>query len=330
MNKAIISRARVLVTGGAGFIGANLCETLLAQDNEVVCLDNFATGRRQNLTECLSHPRFTLVEGDIRHLADCQQAVQGVDYVLHQAALGSVPRSIKDPHTTNQVNVSGFLNMLDAAHTARVKRFVYASSSSVYGDHPGSPKVEHQTGNLLSPYAVSKATNELYAGVYAQLHGLECVGLRYFNVFGERQNPEGEYAAVIPRFIQHLVRGEAPIIFGDGTQARDFTYVQNVVQANQLAALTTDPAALGQVYNIAYGQRITLNDLFFLLRELLTGYAPHIATLAPIHGPERPGDIKYSLADIGKANRLLGYAPTHDLRAGLTKAIAWYWQQLAR
>jgi UDP-N-acetylglucosamine/UDP-N-acetylgalactosamine 4-epimerase len=329
MRPTAISRARVLVTGGAGFIGANLCEALLAQDNEVVCLDNFATGRRQNLALCLANPRFQLIEGDIRRLADCHAATDGVDYVLHQAALGSVPRSIKDPHTTNEVNVSGFLNVLDSARLAKVKRLVYASSSSVYGDHPGSPKVEHLTGNLLSPYAVSKATNELYAGVYAQLHGFACVGLRYFNVFGEKQNPDGEYAAVIPRFVKKMVEGGRPLIFGDGTQARDFTYLQNVVQANQLAALTSDPAALGQVYNIAYGQRTTLNDLFYLLRDLLAEYDPRIAHLEPEYGPERPGDIKFSLADTSKATRLLGYAPTHDVRAGLAKAIDWYWQDLA-
>jgi UDP-N-acetylglucosamine 4-epimerase len=329
MRPTTIRHARVLVTGGAGFIGANLCEAMLAQDNEVVCLDNFATGRRQNLVQCLPNPRFRLIEGDIRRLADCQAAADGVDYVLHQAALGSVPRSIKDPHSTNEVNVSGFLNLLDAARLAKVKRFVYASSSSVYGDHPGSPKVEHLTGHLLSPYAVSKATNELYAGVYAQLHELPCVGLRYFNVFGEKQNPDGEYAAVIPRFVKKMVQGERPLIFGDGTQARDFTYLQNVIQANQLAALATDPAALGQVYNIAYGQRTTLNDLFYLLRELLSGYDPRIAHLEPEYGPERPGDIKYSLADIGKATRLLGYAPSHDVRTGLAQAIDWYWRDLA-
>lgn len=324
-----IENSRVLVTGGAGFIGANLCEALLAQNNEVVCLDNFATGRRENLADCLPNVRFTLIEGDIRRLADCQKAADGVDYVLHQAALGSVPRSIKDPHTTNEVNVSGFLNMLDAAKGAKVKRFVYASSSSVYGDYPGSPKVEHLTGNLLSPYAVSKATNELYAQVYGQLHGLACIGLRYFNVFGEKQNPEGEYAAVIPRFVKNLLRGQAPVIFGDGAQARDFTYIQNVIQANQLAALVTDPAAIGQVYNIALGERISLNDLCQLLGELLADHDPRLAILAPVHGPERPGDIKYSLADTGKAARLLHYAPTHDIRTGLAKALAWYRHNLA-
>ncbi|MCU0450808.1 MAG: SDR family oxidoreductase [Bernardetiaceae bacterium] len=321
----LISGARVLVTGGAGFIGANLCERLLAQDNEVVCLDNFATSRPENLAEMRAHPWFTLVEGDIRHLADCQRAVAGVDYVLHHAALGSVPRSIKDPHTTNEVNVSGFLNMLAAAAAAKVKRFVYASSSSVYGDYPGSPKVEAHTGRLLSPYAVSKWTNELYAGVFARLHGLPCVGLRYFNVFGRRQSPEGEYAAVIPRFVKALLAGQAPIIYGDGTQARDFTYIDNVLLINNLAATATLSAPTDQVYNVACGTSTSLNALFGLLRDLLARYQPAVAQVQPQYGPARPGDILFSLADIGSAQRQLGYVPTHQVAEGLALAMEWYW-----
>jgi UDP-N-acetylglucosamine/UDP-N-acetylgalactosamine 4-epimerase len=320
----LISGARVLVTGGAGFIGANLCESLLAQDNEVVCLDNFATSRPENLAQMRGHRRFTLIEGDIRQLADCQRAVAGVDYVLHHAALGSVPRSIKDPHTTNEVNVSGFLNLLAAAAQARVKRLVYASSSSVYGDYPGSPKVEAHTGRLLSPYAVSKWANELYAGVFARLHGLPCVGLRYFNVFGRRQSPEGEYAAVIPRFVKALLAGQAPLIYGDGTQARDFTYIDNVLLINNLAATVALPTP-DQVYNVACGASTSLNALFGHLRALLARYQPAVAQVQPQYAPPRPGDIAFSLADIGLAQRQLGYVPTHQLAEGLALAIDWYW-----
>lgn len=318
----------MLVTGGAGFIGSNLIEALLLQDNEVVCLDNFATGSRKNLLPFLDNRKFKLIEGDLRNEADCRKSVEGIQYVLQQAALGSVPRSIKDPVTTNAVNVSGFLNMLVAARDAGVKRFVYASSSSVYGDHPGLPKIEEETGNPLSPYAITKKVNELYAGVFANLYGMEVVGLRYFNVFGKQQDPDGEYAAVIPRFIKALIRHERPGIFGNGEQSRDFTYVQNVVHANQAAALADDPEALNSAYNIAYGERITLNQLYNLLREYLSEFDPAIATIEPLYLADRAGDIPHSLASIDKARRLLGYEPMYSVKVGLKKAISWYWENL--
>ncbi|NVO19166.1 MAG: SDR family oxidoreductase [Bacteroidetes bacterium] len=324
----LISNTRVLVTGGAGFIGSNLIEALLLQDNEVVCLDNFATGSRKNLLPFLDNRKFKLIEGDLRNEADCRKSVEGIQYVLQQAALGSVPRSIKDPVTTNAVNVSGFLNMLVAARDAGVKRFVYASSSSVYGDHPGLPKIEEETGNPLSPYAITKKVNELYAGVFANLYGMEVVGLRYFNVFGKQQDPDGEYAAVIPRFIKALIRHERPGIFGNGEQSRDFTYVQNVVHANQAAALADDPEALNSAYNIAYGERITLNQLYNLLREYLSEFDPAIATIEPLYLADRAGDIPHSLASIDKARRLLGYEPMYSVKVGLKKAISWYWENL--
>ncbi|HOW30186.1 MAG TPA: SDR family oxidoreductase [Bacteroidales bacterium] len=323
----LLKNTRVLVTGGAGFIGSNLVEALLQQDNEVVCLDNFATGKRQNIQPFLSNPAFTFVEGDIRNPDDCQKAVNGVTVVLHQAALGSVPRSVKDPATTNTVNIDGFLNMLVASRDAGVKRFVYASSSSVYGDHPGLPKIEEETGNLLSPYAVTKKVNELYANVFAGLYGMEVVGLRYFNVFGKRQDPEGQYAAVIPRFIKSMIAGQRPEIFGDGTQSRDFTFVENVIHANQVAALA-GPEALSKAYNIAFGERITLSELFYILRENLAAFNPDIASLEPHYVAERPGDIKHSLANIDKARTLLHYNPAISVHEGLKKAIAWYWENL--
>jgi UDP-N-acetylglucosamine/UDP-N-acetylgalactosamine 4-epimerase len=327
MEKRLLN-SRILVTGGAGFIGSNLLETLLSQDNEVVCLDNFATGNRLNLEPFLANRRFTLVEGDIRNGADCRKATEGVEYVLHQAALGSVPRSIKDPVTTNEVNISGFLNMLVAARDAKVKRFVYASSSSVYGDHVGLPKVESETGNPLSPYAITKKVNELYAGVFANLYGLEVIGLRYFNVFGKRQDPNGEYAAVIPRFVKALIHHQRPEIFGKGEQSRDFTFIENVVHANQVAALAQDKHALNSAYNIAFGDRITLNELFGLLKDSLIQFDPDIAAIEPLYVPERPGDIPHSLASIDKAQRLLGYDPQFSVKDGLKIAIDWYWKNL--
>jgi UDP-N-acetylglucosamine 4-epimerase len=326
MDKHIRNK-KVLVTGGAGFIGSNLVEALLSQGNEVVCFDNFATGKHSNIESFLINERFILVEGDIRNPDDCRRAVKNAEIVLHQAALGSVPRSVKDPVTTNSVNIDGFLNMLVAARDAGVKRFVYASSSSVYGDHPGLPKVEEETGNLLSPYAVTKKVNELYAVVFAGLYGMEVIGLRYFNVFGKRQDPDGQYAAVIPRFIKSLIAHQSPEIYGDGQQSRDFTFVENVVHANQAAALA--PAeALGKSYNIAFGERITLTELFYLLRENLSQFDPAIGHIEPLFVGERPGDIKHSLASIDKARMLMGYDPQVSVREGLKRAIDWYWENL--
>jgi len=320
-----ITNARVLVTGGAGFIGSNLVETLLKQDNEVVCLDDFSTGKLENINPFRDNKHFKLIEGDIRSLTDCKTAVEGVDYVLHQAALGSVPRSIADPITTNEVNIGGFLNMLVATRDANVKRFIYAASSSTYGDHPGLPKVEDKIGSPLSPYAVTKFVNELYARVFADLYGMETIGLRYFNVFGRRQDPDGAYAAVIPRFIKSLVNGEPPAIFGDGLQSRDFTYVDNVVQINQLAALVENPAALNTVYNVAFGENTTLIGLYDQLVANLSEFDPKIAFIKPVFGPERQGDVRHSLASIEKARNLLGYNPEFSLSQGLKLAIAWYW-----
>lgn len=323
----LIRNTRILVTGGAGFIGSNLVEALLQQENQVVCLDNFATGKRKNIEVFSGESNFTFIEGDIRNQEDCRKAVEGVSIVLHQAALGSVPRSVKDPVTTNSVNIDGFLNMMVAARDEGVKRFVYASSSSVYGDHPGLPKLEEETGNLLSPYAVTKKVNELYAGVFAGLYGMETVGLRYFNVFGKRQDPEGQYAAVIPRFIKSLIAHQSPEIYGDGTQSRDFTFVENVVHANQAAALAPSEA-LGKSYNIAFGERITLVELFYLLRDNLSEFDPAITGIEPVFVSERPGDIKHSLANIEKAKTLLHYDPKVSVREGLQKAITWYWENL--
>ena len=320
-----ITNARILVTGGAGFIGSNLVETLLKQDNEVICLDNLSTGKRENIELFSADKHFEFLEGDIRNLTDCRKAVDGVDYVLHQAALGSVPRSIADPITTNEVNTGGFLNMLVATRDAKIKRFVYAASSSTYGDHPGLPKVEDQIGNPLSPYAITKYVNELYARVFADLYGMETIGLRYFNVFGRRQDPDGAYAAVIPRFIKSLVKGEAPAIFGDGLQSRDFTYVDNVVQVNQLAALAENPAALNAVYNVAFGENTTLIELYNQLVENLSEFDTKIAAIKPVFGPERQGDVRHSLASIDKARSLLGYNPEFSLSQGLRLAIPWYW-----
>lgn len=322
--------SRVLVTGGAGFIGSNLVETLLNQDNTVVCLDNFSTGKRENIEPYLSHPGFTLIEGDIRNQDDCRKAVKGMDYVLHQAALGSVPRSIHDPVTSNDVNIGGFVNMLVAARDAGIKRFVYAASSSTYGDHPALPKVEEQIGRPLSPYAVTKYVNELYAGVFADLYGMEIIGLRYFNVFGKRQDPDGAYAAVIPKFIKSLIQGIPPVINGDGSHSRDFTYIDNVVQVNQLALLANNREALNTVYNVAYGENSSLNDLYGYLTGFLSAYNPAIAGIKPVYGPARKGDVLHSLASVEKARRLLGYEPGFSLRSGLEQAIEWYYEYLNR
>lgn len=318
----------VLITGGAGFIGSNLIEVLLKQNNKVVCLDNFATGKRENISPFLDNPNFAMIEGDIRDPETCANAVKDVEIVLHQAALGSVPRSIKDPITTNSVNIDGFLNMLTASKDADVQRFVYAASSSTYGDHPGLPKVEDKIGKPLSPYAVTKYVNELYADVFYKTYGLETIGLRYFNVFGRRQDPEGAYAAVIPKFTKQLMNGESLVINGDGSHSRDFTYIDNVLQINQLAAIADNPDAVNEVYNVAFGANASLNDLVSSLKSLLAAHNPAIADIEVIYGPERPGDVKHSLANIDKARALLGYNPEIDFATGLAKTISWYIENL--
>ncbi|MEL1240084.1 SDR family oxidoreductase [Flavobacterium flavipallidum] len=323
-----ISNYTILITGGAGFIGSNLCEYFLSKGNKVICLDNFATGHRHNLTACISNPDFTLIEGDIRNLEDCKKAVEGVDYVLHQAALGSVPRSIKDPLTTNDVNVSGFLNMLQAATEAKVKRFVYAASSSTYGDSVGLPKVEDVIGKPLSPYAITKYVNELYAEIFSRTYGIETIGLRYFNVFGRKQDPNGAYAAVIPKFVMQLMKHEDITINGDGNYSRDFTYIDNVIQMNELAIATDHLTAVNTVYNTAFGDRNTLNDLVGYLKEYLSQYDAEIANVGVVHGPNRAGDIPHSLASIDKAKELLGYNPKYSLQEGLKIAVDWYWNNL--
>lgn len=321
---------RWLVTGVAGFIGSNLLETLLRLDQCVVGLDNFATGFQRNLDEVrgLVSPeqwaRFDFIEDDICVLDACRRACAGADHVLHQAALGSVPRSLKDPIATNAANVAGFLNMLVAARDAGVTRFVYAASSSTYGDHPGLPKVEEVIGKPLSPYAVTKYVNELYADVFASAYDFRAIGLRYFNVFGARQDPDGAYAAVIPKWAAAMIAGETVFINGDGETSRDFCYVANAVQANLLAATTQDRDATNQVYNVAVGDRTTLNGLYAALRELLAPKFPHLQAAAPQYRDFRAGDVRHSQADIAKARRLLGYAPTHRFREGLGEAMAWY------
>ena len=321
-------QSKILVTGGAGFIGSNLCEELIRLGANVVCLDNFATGKMENIEQLLSHPHFKLITGDIRSIDDCRRAAEGCDYVLHEAALGSVPRSINDPITTNEVNIGGFLNMLVAARDANVKRFIYAASSSTYGDSKALPKVEDQIGKPLSPYAITKYVNELYADVFSKTYGMECIGLRYFNVFGKRQDPNGAYAAVIPLFVKQLMNHQSPVINGDGEYSRDFTYIDNVVQMNLLALSTTNQEAINTVYNTAFGDRTTLNQLVNYLKEFLSVYDPEIANAEIIHGPNRTGDIPHSLASIDKAKQLLGYDPKYNLRDGLKEAVSWYWKNL--
>ncbi|WPO79536.1 SDR family oxidoreductase [Flavobacterium sp. KACC 22761] len=318
----------ILITGGAGFIGSNLCEYFLALGNKVICLDNFSTGHRHNLDGFIENPNFRLIEGDIRNLADCVLAVQGVDYVLHQAALGSVPRSINDPIMTNDVNVSGFLNMLVASRDEKVKRFIYAASSSTYGDSVGLPKVEDVIGKPLSPYAITKYVNELYAEIFSRTYGLETIGLRYFNVFGRRQDPQGAYAAVIPKFVMQLMKYESPIINGDGNYSRDFTYIENVIQMNELAMKIKNVAAINTVYNTAYGERNTLNDLVGYLKKYLSQFDSKIADVQIIYGENRAGDIPHSLASIEKAKNMLGYNPKYSLEQGLKEAVNWYWNNL--
>lgn len=321
---------KILITGGAGFIGSNLCEYFLANGNRVRCLDNFSTGKPQNVLPLLQRfpDTFDLMVGDIRNPDDCCKAVEGMEYVLHEAALGSVPRSIKDPITTNQVNIDGFLNMLQASCRGEIKRFIYAASSSTYGDSRSLPKVEPTIGKPLSPYAVTKYVNELYAGVFAATYGIECIGLRYFNVFGRRQDPFGAYAAVIPLFIKKLMAHESPVVNGDGEYSRDFTYIDNVIQMNRLALTTDNPDAVNQVYNTAFGERTTLNQLIGYLKEYLSAFDPEIKNIEAVHGRERQGDIPHSLACIEKARNLLGYCPQYSVREGLKEAIAWYWENI--
>lgn len=321
---------KVLVTGGAGFIGSNLCEHLLSEGHTVRCLDNFCTGKTENILPLLAdYPEtFELLVGDIRNLDDCRKAVDGMEYVLHEAALGSVPRSIKDPITTNDTNIGGFLNMLVAARDAGIKRFVFAASSSTYGDSESLPKVEDKIGRPLSPYAITKYVDELYADVFARTYGIEYIGLRYFNVFGRRQDPFGAYAAVIPLFVKKLMGHEQPTINGDGEYSRDFTYIDNVIQMNMLALTTTNPEAVNQIYNTAYGERTTLNQLVDSLKENLSMMDPEIASIEPIHGPNRVGDIPHSLACIDKARNLLGYDPKYSMQEGLKECCRWYWDNL--
>jgi UDP-N-acetylglucosamine 4-epimerase len=323
-----LTNKTILVSGGAGFIGSNLCEALLEKGNKVVCLDNFATGKRENITQLLKNPNFTLIEGDIRNLEDCMKATTGVDYVLHQAALGSVPRSIKDPITSNEVNVGGFLNMLVASKDNGVKRFVYAASSSTYGDSEAMPKVEEVIGKPLSPYAITKYVNELYADIFSKTYGLETIGLRYFNVFGRKQDPNGAYAAVIPKFVSQLMAGESPVMNGDGNYSRDFTYIDNVIQANLLSLVTTNEKAINTVYNVAYGDRNTLNDLMGYLKEYLSEFDSKISQVEVIYGPNRAGDIPHSHASVAKAKKYLKYNPQFSLQEGLKEAIGWYWKNL--
>ena len=321
---------KVLVTGGAGFIGSNLCEYLLGEGHVVRCMDNFCTGKPENVIPLLEKfpETFSLVVGDIRSLEDCHKAVDGMEYVLHEAALGSVPRSIKDPITTNDTNIGGFLNMLVAARDAGIKRFVFAASSSTYGDSESLPKVEEVIGRPLSPYAITKYVDELYADVFARTYGIEFIGLRYFNVFGRRQDPHGAYAAVIPLFVKKLMAHEQPVINGDGEYSRDFTYIDNVIQMNMRALTTTNPEAVNQIYNTAYGERTTLNQLVSYLKENLSKMDPEIKSIDAVHGPNRVGDIPHSLACIDKAKRLLGYDPKYSMRQGLEECCRWYWDNL--
>ncbi|SED68309.1 UDP-N-acetylglucosamine 4-epimerase [Tenacibaculum sp. MAR_2010_89] len=323
-----LSGKKILVTGGAGFIGSNLCNELLKKNNQVVCLDNFATGKLVNIEALIPDSNFKLIEGDIRNLDNCKKAVDKVDYVLHQAALGSVPRSIKDPITSNDVNVGGFLNMLVASRDAGVKRFVYAASSSTYGDSESMPKVEDVIGKPLSPYAITKYVNELYANIFSSTYGLETIGLRYFNVFGRKQDPNGAYAAVIPKFVSQLMTGESPVINGDGTYSRDFTYIDNVIQANLLSLVASKKEAVNTVYNVAFGDRNTLNDLVGYLKEYLSEFNESISKIEIKHGPNRAGDIPHSHASVKKAKDLLNYSPQFSLQEGLKEAVKWYWENL--
>ena len=319
---------KILVTGGAGFIGSNLCEDLLNNGAQVRCLDNLATGKKNNIERFIGHKKFDFIEGDIRDLDTCQNASKGIDFILHQAALGSVPRSIANPITTNEVNINGFLNMLIAARDQEVKRFIYAASSSTYGDSEKLPKVEEVIGKPLSPYAITKYVNELYAENFKLLYDLDTIGLRYFNVFGRRQDPNGAYAAVIPKFVIQLMNHDSPVINGDGTYSRDFTYIDNVIEMNKLAILTENENSLNQVYNTAHGERTTLLELVDYLKKYLSRLDPEISKINVIHGPNRNGDIPHSLASIEKATQLLGYKPIIKMEEGISEAVEWYWNNL--
>jgi UDP-N-acetylglucosamine/UDP-N-acetylgalactosamine 4-epimerase len=324
----VLRDSRVLVTGGAGFIGSNLVESLLHCGNRVVCLDNFSTGKRKNIEEFLDNPHFQLIEGDIRNYDDCLKAVENIEIVYHEAALGSVPRSIVDPVTTTDVNIGGFVKMLFAAKQAGVHRFIYAASSSTYGDHAALPKVEERIGNPLSPYAITKYVDELFATNFSATYGIEVIGLRYFNVFGRRQDPDGAYAAVIPKFVKMLMNHEVPIINGDGSVSRDFTYIDNVIQVNHLAATSDKVEAINQVYNVAHGERTTLNQLYTMIREYAGSFDKEILKIEPVYGPQRAGDIPHSLASIEKARKFLGYNPVQDVKGGMQEALKWYWNNL--
>ena len=319
-----VKNRRVLVTGGAGFIGSNLVESLLLSGNFVICLDNFSSGKKENLSDFYNNPKFKLIEGDIRDFNTCLKAVENVEIVFHEAALGSVPRSIKDPVTSTDVNIGGFVKILFAAKEAGVRRFIYAASSSTYGDHPDLPKVEEKIGSPLSPYAITKYVDELFADNFSKTYGIEVIGLRYFNVFGRRQDPEGAYAAVIPKFINKLMHHESPLINGDGKTTRDFTYVENVIQINHLAALAQNKEAVNQVFNVAHGERTSLNELYFMLRDLLGKFDRDILKIEPVYGPVREGDITHSLASITKAEKLLGYSPEKRMREGLEETVQWF------
>lgn len=342
-----LKNSKILITGGAGFIGSNLIEYFLSNNNEVICLDNLSTGHKKNIAEFMDNPNFQLVEGDIRHLDICKLAVRDCEYVFHQAALGSVPRSIKDPVTTNSVNIDGFLNMLTAARDEGVKRFIYAASSSTYGDSTALPKVEENIGRPLSPYAITKVVNEYFAKVYSELYGMETIGLRYFNVFGKRQDPNGAYAAVIPLWVKSLLNHESPVINGDGTYSRDFTYIDNVIQANELAAITPSdeirtrlssffnsspvaghPSPIHEVFNVAYGQATTLFSLFDALKNKLADFDPEIANIEVKIGPKRQGDIPHSLASVDKIKAVLGYEPRSNAEEGFKAACKWYYNYL--
>lgn len=326
---ALPNKSKILVTGGAGFIGCNLCEEFLAQDHDVFCLDNFSTGKRKNIERFLGNEKFHLIVGDITNPETCLSATSGINYVFHQAALGSVPRSIENPVATHRANIDGFLNVLIACRDNKVKRLIYASSSSVYGDNLDFPKEEEKTGHPLSPYAVTKKVNELYAKVFAELYGMEVIGLRYFNVFGKYQDPDGPYAAAIPKFIKSYLSGIAPVIYGDGTQSRDFTYIENVVHANILAAITTHKTAIGNVFNVACGQKTSVNDLCIILSNLLGTYKPEIKKIKPVYAPVRKGDVKNSLASLKKSGELLGYSPVCGTQKGLENSIQWYINNLS-
>ena len=320
--------SKVLVTGGAGFIGSNLVESLLLSGNFVVCLDNFSTGKRENLKAFIDNPKFRLIEGDIRNYDNCLEAVENIDIVFHEAALGSVPRSIIDPVSSTDVNIGGFVKMLFAAKESGVKRFIYAASSSTYGDHPDLPKVEDKIGSPLSPYAITKYVDELFGANFAKTYGIDVIGLRYFNVFGRRQDPDGAYAAVIPKFVKMLMKHEVPLINGDGTISRDFTYIDNVLQVNHLAAVAQNKEALNQVYNVAHGERTSLTQLFYLIRDKSGKFDKDILAIEPVYGPAREGDIPHSQASIEKAIELLGYSPALNVAEGLELAVNWFWNNL--